>query len=201
MECQVKAKPSLSLPTLLLCCCALATLSCCKAKAPEVRPTNPASVAADPAPTEALPKPEALPSANVSAPFVVTLTGPDAVQAGQQIDLKLVIKRASAVDAPAHIALTLPKGAALLSGEADESAVRLDAAETARTWRLRLDSVPTEDLLVTVAIKAEGFGFNGKAFYRFGRPAPKLPDPQAGGSLPIEGSALSGAVLTEPPGR
>lgn len=107
-------------------------------------------------------------------PFSVSLTGPDKVQAGTQIDLQLVINRRREPAASASVVMILPAGAKLLTGLQKDMAVALATRETVRRWRIQLDQVPRSDLLVTVIVRGAGYGFSARPRYQFGRSRPTL---------------------------
>ncbi len=110
-----------------------------------------------------------------TAPLVARLEGPTQVRAGQTITVKLVITRTVVNKLPIAIAWEVPEGAKVVSG-LPTGTVDGRSKQLRLVVRLRLSAVPDRDLVATVEVKGEAYGVSAKAAYRFGRPAPKLPD-------------------------
>jgi hypothetical protein len=157
------------------------------------RPEPPTAVAT-PAATPASPTPaEVEPSeTRRRPPLVLTVTGPEHPQPGTTITVTAEVHRPSADGDPVELELVLPAGVRLISGSATE---RLSNAQREhREWVLAVDEVPAEDVRVIAATRGHRQGATAERHYRFGRPEPKLPDPQAS-AAPVE---LGNGIRTRP---
>ncbi len=172
-------------------------------------PSTPAAPAAAPPalqPASATPAPEHppaapapdRPSAGPQSPIEARLSGPDAVPARGEVELRLAIDRARPDLSPIQVEIRLPKGASLAVGSAQERIADTVLPALERTWLIRYDRVPKGDVTVVVDWQTEGAGFHAELPWRFGRPdvtrvaPPRLPGPVV---LP-GGRSLGKPILT-----
>jgi len=126
------------------------------------------------------------------APLVLEVTGPEHPQPGSNITVTADIRRTARDGAPVELTLILPGGVRLGSGP---DRARVPNGEHQRQqWVLAVDSIPTEDVRVVAEIRGRGQGVHAERRYRFGRAAPRLPDPQEG-IAPVE---LGNGMKTRP---
>jgi hypothetical protein len=112
-----------------------------------------------------------------SAPFVVRLHGPEGTPSiGSLLVLELRIERNVINSVPLDLTLRLPTGVRLSDGSGAERIADPATAVIVRRVVLAVDQVPSDDLAVTVEARASNWGTYAQAFYRFGRPEPRLPD-------------------------
>ena len=95
----------------------------------------------------------------MAPPLTLHLSGPKAVAAGAALTLTL----------------DLPEGVTLLSRRPNEPIVDARNPRLVRTLRVRVDRLPTADLVVTADSRTSTFGVHATARYRFGRPDPAWP--------------------------
>ena len=152
-------------------------------QAPAAQPTSPPTQPATMPPQQTPPPQTTAPvtptgtTSNTSAPLTVTVSGPDKVMAGEQITITVTLNRSAVNSVPIDLAVQAPSGTALVSGVPTERIVNADAASIARTYRLRIDRIPTDDFIATADVRGTGYGAHATGQYRFGRPEPKLPQP------------------------
>lgn len=172
---------------------AVAAAAVCLALACAGQPTEPAGTATAAAPagpettvpatTEALRRP---------APLVLEVTGPEHPQPGSTITVTADIRRAARDGAPVELALIVPEGVRVVSGP---DRARVPNGEHQRQqWVLAVDAIPAEDVRVVAEVRGPGQGVHAERRYRFGRAAPRLPDPQEG-VAPVE---LGNGMQTRP---
>ena len=189
-------------------CVALAALAAgCATSTPQrpaegAQPAPPQSTAAATAtPAEgAGAQPAAPPSTTASAPaphpsmrvpIVVEASGPDRVAAGQEIEVVVRIRRNAPNALPIQLAVAIPAGVVPLAGALNDKIVDDTSPLLERRLKLRVDRVPSQDLVVTLDQKAADYGAHATAAYRFGRPEPKLPTMRRSADSPkVEGRSL-----------
>jgi hypothetical protein len=121
------------------------------------------------------PPPRAASGPNTSVPLVLDIAAARDVAPGE-VELELVIDRRTSD--PVALELQLPPGVELIEGEAramlDEPGRRI-----VRKVRLRMpNGTPLDDVRVVADARGLGYGVRATAAYRFGRPAPKLAQPE-----------------------
>jgi hypothetical protein len=113
------------------------------------------------------------------APLTLSVSGPEAVHAGQRITLDVTIHRRGLAGAPIQLATTLPAGATWVAGALTEIIPDDGAHVVTRRIELQLGSaVPAGDVVVTMDVTGAAGGLHATAVYRFGRPEPRLPTPR-----------------------
>jgi hypothetical protein len=118
----------------------------------------------------------------VAAPLLLHVASARDVAPGE-IELELVIDRRT--DDPVALELQLPAGVVLVDGSARET---LDepARRIVKKVRLRLASgIPLDDVRVVADARGVGYGVRASTSYRFGRPAPKLAQPERRSSASV----------------
>jgi hypothetical protein len=122
------------------------------------------------------------------APVVVRIEKKREVAPGE-VELEVVIDRRTSD--PVSLAVELPPGAELVEGSTHET---LDepGRRLVRTLRLRLpNGTPLDDVRVSADARGRGYGVRATSAYRFGRPAPKLAQPERSSTASIaNGKAL-----------
>jgi hypothetical protein len=109
-----------------------------------------------------------------TAPLLLVVEGPIAVQAKQEIEVTVrLTRRPAASDVKVH--LTVPAGASLIDSAADFTFTPSEGQTPQRKLRVSLASVPTADLVVEATAGGTGWGVRAERAYRFGRPEPMLP--------------------------
>jgi hypothetical protein len=161
-----------SMMTLLVATQLLACSSQLGGAAPESEPTR-----TNQAPARTADAPPNGATSTSQAPFVAELRGPSEVAANSHLDLELVIERNVVNDVPMVISARLPPGVTLEAGSLSESIVDGKQAKLVRPIRIAIGQVPTSDLDVSIDVKGSNYGAHATATYRFGRAAPKLPNP------------------------
>jgi hypothetical protein len=115
---------------------------------------------------------------------------------GEALVLEGIVIQRVPSEATVHIKLVLPDGVQLLEGSRDQ---RLPATDVPRTDSLRFvirpKNMPTEDAVLIVDVRGDGFGYHAEHRYRFGRhePVPSAP-PRQGPSLQLHGKDLGPSV-------
>jgi len=171
----------------------LAVGAVCFGLACAAKPTEPAGSA--PAVTQSESRnvnPPAPDSARRRPPLVLEVTGPEHPLPGTHITVTAEIRRVAPDGAPVELALVVPEGVRIVSGA--ERAQVPNGELQRRQWVLAVDSIPTEDVRVVAEIRGRGQGVHAERRYRFGRAAPRLPDPQEG-VAPVE---LGNGMQTRP---
>lgn len=159
-----------SCAAMLLCCTAT------ESKKPEtVGPTASATV-------------ETQRVATATAPLIVTVQGPVQPVVGEQATIAVAITRRLAV--PLDLKVSVPAGMRVLSGKVAEHIEELGQPTLRRELVVVLDTIPAQDLQVEVTTRGEGYGARAMDAYRFGREAPKLPVPQRGPAIRVNGRDL-----------
>lgn len=157
------------------------------------KPTEPAAPAVAVAPSESRTVPPPAPeTARRLPPLVLEVTGPEHPQPGTTITVVAEIRRVAPDGSPVALSLVVPRGVRIVSGA--EHAQVPNGELQRHQWVLAVDSIPAEDLRVVAEIRGRGQGVHAERRYRFGRPAPRLPDPQ-GGVAPVE---LGNGMQTRP---
>jgi hypothetical protein len=101
-------------------------------------------------------------------PVLVSIRGPEQPAPGEIIEVEVTLQRRGRFDAPVEAALRLPQGVTLVSG--DKSAmVPSRTAQTLFVYRVLVDAMPTEDLVVTLHARTAAAGFHAELRYGFGR--------------------------------
>jgi hypothetical protein len=114
-------------------------------------------------------------AAHAGAPYVLELEGPDTVDAGSTVTLTATL------DVRAHglplieLAVQLPEGATLLSGQATERILEPAVGSLTRTFEIAIEDIPRGDVSVVAEItRPDGLaGAHARRTYRFGRAEPK----------------------------
>lgn len=183
------------------------TAACSQPQRPqEAAPAAPAVQAAsctapqasvNPAPAEAAP-----PSANPKSPMTAKLLEPAAVAASGELELGVEVWRVEANLAPIKVSVVLPTGAQLAAGTADDTITDTQAQSFKRVWRIRYAALPSADAKVIVDWQTEAAGFHAELPYRFGRPAPKRPEPPRLPEVRLPGGqSLGRPILTGGDGK
>lgn len=130
-----------------------------------------------------------------TAPLVAKLDGPASVRPGQTITVKLIISRTVVDKLPIAVQWQIPEGAKVVGRAPPGRIVDGRSNQLRQAIRLRFAAVPDRDLLATVEVKGEAYGVSAKAAYRFGRPAPTLPDATHGApDIKVNGKTLGTGV-------
>lgn len=107
---------------------------------------------------------------NAHGPIRTTLSGPAVPQRDGEIELSLRIDRHLLTpSAEISVRLSLPEQVALQSGALDTRVLPDSEPITELRYVLRVDDLPDEDVMVSVAAVGEGFGYHASLPYRFGR--------------------------------
>lgn len=117
----------------------------------------------------------------MEAPFVLTLEGPDAVQAGGVADLVATISRRVPNTIPITLSLSLGEGLELLEGQPHEEIIDEVSTRWVRVYRVQVND-PAAVLELQATITGDGFGAVATREHRFQpkpRPATALPRPGA----------------------
>lgn len=94
--------------------------------------------------------------------------------------LELVVTRRSLPETPLTATVQVPDGATLVAGDVQSSIPNAIGDHTVR-WTIAYQSIPTEDVVVTVASRTEGYGYHAELRYTFGRPDEARPTPTPDG--------------------
>jgi len=113
---------------------------------------------------------------HVSVPMTLELAAPhSAPSPGARVRLELKLTRRGGWPGDLVLRADVPPGATLVESRALEPIPDTGPGEIIRTLELQLGpSIPAQDLLVTAKLSGDGFGVTSRAYYRFGRPEPKL---------------------------
>lgn len=121
------------------------------------------------------PPPKSVNGPGVASPLVLHVAGARDVAPGE-VELELVIDRR--MSDPVELELQLPAGVELVEGATRET-LQDPARRIVKTVRLRLpNGTPLEDVRVFADARGVGYGVRASTAYRFGRPAPKLAQPE-----------------------
>jgi hypothetical protein len=171
------------LHTALLTALAL-VLGCSRNEAEE--PLGSVAVApGPPTPTPSVSRPQ-------RSPLSLAVNGPASVVAPSEIELTIVLHRLWNTPDPVVLSVDLPPGALLVSGAASETLAPSSQPHT-RSLRIKLERVPSADLVVRADLDGRAYGAHARAVYRFGRPEPKLARPA--GSVVMIGGRPVGKVI------
>lgn len=125
--------------------------------------------------------------AEVSAPFVLALKGPENAPETGDIELTATITAKRELKAPATIAITVPTGAKLVAGKETETLPTLPAGELVRVFRVTTNGKLDQPVKVTVDVKhPQGvFGAHAERTYpeqkvEYARPSKNVPPPPVG---------------------
>lgn len=113
------------------------------------------------------------------APFVVSVDGPEDVQAGAVVEVKVRIQRRVPSELPLLLTVQAPEGLTIQQGVLSEEIVDETAPEVVRIFQVRVDD-PSAVLTVQVTMGGEGFGAVATREHSFARtvkPATALPQP------------------------
>jgi hypothetical protein len=141
-------------------------------------------------------KPAASASRPQRSPLSLAVEGPSSVTAPSEIDLTIVLHRLWNTLDPVVLSVDLPPGARLISGSTSETLAPSSLSPT-RSLRIKIDRVPSADLVVRADLGGQAYGAHARAVYRFGRAEPKLAQP-AGSVVAIGGRPI-GKVIPLPP--
>ena len=111
------------------------------------------------------------------APLTATLHGPPSVAAGESIIIRLDVERRIVNGNPIDVHLSVPDGCVLESGVSNERVIDARSPRIVREYKLVVNHVPQSDLVVTADSAGSNYGVHASAAYRFGRPEPKLRQP------------------------
>lgn len=128
------------------------------------------------------PPPRSVNGPGTSAPLVLHFAAARDLAPGE-IELELVIDRRTTD--PVALELQLPPGVELVGGDARET---LDepGRRIVRKVRLRMpNGTPLDDVRVVADAHGIGYGVRATTAYRFGRPAPKLAQPERRASASV----------------
>ncbi len=142
------------------------------------------------APSPQTPAPSA--SRPQRSPLSLTVNGPASVTAPSEIELAIVLDRVWNTRDPVVLRVDLPPGALLVSGSPSETLAPSSHPHT-RSLRIKLERVPSADLVVRADLEGRGYGAHARAVYRFGRPEPKLTRPAS--SVVVIGGRPVGKVI------
>lgn len=168
----------------------VASASCGGGKPTAVRPDQPS-------PSDISPPENATGHAadqEARAPLRLTLSGPKAPKAGEQIEVSIVVERTAAAFNPLELRVALPRSAKLVDGELLQTIDDKASTKWARVIKVQIDEVPAEDIVVTVDVRGDGFGAHASSAYRFGRPEPRLPDPPTDTPRSVGGLDVGSAI-------
>jgi hypothetical protein len=177
-----------------------------EASAPALPTSPPSSPTADTAtpPASAAPSVASGPTAGVSermgAPLVLKLRGPDPVPPKGDIKLTLEIVANEPIIAPVTIKISLPAGAKLTAGKAEEVMQIKQAGSSTREFQVHTDAALTAPVVVTADAKdpSGAFGLHAKREYPSAQPA-SLPPASTGPRPPVP--RPSGPPTSAPPKR
>lgn len=127
-------------------------------------------------------------------PLVLEVTGPEAVQAGETIVLRLELRRAGP-SAPIALQVDVPDGVAVVEGSVVETIGDDGALVVRRTLRLAVTGVPAGDVRVTASSGGPGWGVRAEGVYRFGRAAQGAPVVRRGDEVVLPGGRGLGAPV------
>ncbi len=128
----------------------------------------------------AVPGVSAAPAGPRRAPVTLKLEGPQEVQVGGEIGLRVVIDRTTRGQ-PLRLRVHLPAGVELVSGRTREE-INDPSGHVERTLVIRFAGIPADDVTASVDEGGVGYGVHATSAYRFGRADPKLPQPPRTGS-------------------
>lgn len=113
---------------------------------------------------------------HVDVPMTLELAAPySAPSPGERVRLELKLTRRGGWPGDVVLRADVPPGATLVEDGALEPMPDTGPGQTIRTLELQLGpTIPAQDLLVTAKLSGDGFGVTSRAYYRFGRPEPKL---------------------------
>ncbi|MDF3066643.1 MAG: hypothetical protein K0R38_2244 [Polyangiaceae bacterium] len=132
------------------------------------------------------------------SPVSVKLAGPEQVTAGQDIEVVARIDRRVGSDAAVSIALQLPDGARLVSGNPNE-VLPSGNGVVERRFVVHLDRVPSTDIQVVAETNSTSFGAHAKSAYRFGRPEPRFAEPpRSGKQVQVGGREVGKPIRLQP---
>ncbi len=143
-------------------------------------------------------------AADGQAPLTLTLSGPSQVQTQQTITLQAVAQAHGAMSDQARNGglswtVDVPAGARLVEPQKLPIAVTLDASGRAvLTLKVLLTSVPSQDLVVHVAGRGDGWGLNAHKTYGFGRAPSKLPETPSAPTMRLGGLQLAPIPTAKP---
>jgi hypothetical protein len=135
------------------------------------------------------------------SPLTVQISGPAKPRAGQITALVITVQRTPSALIPFDMAIELPQGAKLVSGQLKEHVLDAKHKTLKRRLKLRLERVPERDVQVSAEARTDAWGAHATDAYRFGRPEPVLAVPATGGpeirlngknlgrGIPIDGKA------------
>lgn len=131
-------------------------------------------------------------------PVYLDVDGPTSVSPGTTVDVRLRIVRNSVAGAPMQLHVGVPAGANLVAGRDTEEIIDPRSPTIDRSYRLEFSAIPKEDLTFVLTQGDPGFSVRAEAFYRFGRPEPRQPDPPRGPALIHNGSRISNPIVVPP---
>ena len=128
------------------------------------------------------------------APVLLTLSGPKAPKAGEQVEVSIVVERTAAAFNPLELRVVLPQSVKLVSGALQQNLDDKTSTRWVRVIKVQIGEVPSEDILVTVDVRGDGFGAHASSAYRFGRPEPRLPEPVTDTPRSVGGLDVGSAI-------
>lgn len=133
-------------------------------------------------------------------PLFVKVRGPVSLVANSDVEVDIEILRTAPDATPMNLMITVPTGAQLIKGLASETIVETTSTSLHRLVTVHVGAtIPTDDVVVTVDANTPGSGVHATNAYRFGRPDPKLaqPQPGAGPTLSAKGIKLGKPIKAD----
>ncbi len=115
---------------------------------------------------------------------------------GALLTLRALVDQRTKLKARVHVTLVLPAGVALVEG-VQEQWLEPSGQAVAREliFVVRIDVPPTEDAMLLVDVRADGFGYHAEHPYRFGRQnSLPLAPPRTGRELRVGAKRLGRSI-------
>lgn len=129
-------------------------------------------------------------------PFVVRVGGTEAPAPRSTVQVRVTIERKLLDSTPLRLEVQLPEGVELAKGQLTEEIVDAQTPVVTRTIELRVGAeIPSDDVVVTVSQRGEGWGGTAEHRYRFGRPAPEASPAPLRRGPPVE---LGNGIIVRP---
>jgi hypothetical protein len=129
------------------------------------------------------PSPSAVVHPRPMAPLHIEATGPQTAAPGSTIDVQLRIERRVPSAVPMVVRVTLPAGAELVKGMRVENILDPVSPIVERSFQVSMGAVPVDDIVFELDQGGPSMTTHARAAYRFGRAAPRLPEPQVGPTI------------------
>ncbi|MEI9952906.1 MAG: hypothetical protein WDO74_29015 [Pseudomonadota bacterium] len=184
--------------SLLLSASVMLAITACHSSAPEPAP-SPASVAvAREQGSASGSAPERAEFGPHRSPVVIRVTGPAAVQAGQDLEIVAEIDQFVGSQSAVSLELVLPPGARLVKGELSEQ-LPPGNGTVRRRFIVHLERVPETNVEFIAKAGNASFGARAQGAYRFGRPQPALVQPKrAPQEVVVGGRSLGHPIELKP---